>query len=215
MKLRRLFSAAFLGLLFLGMSQFAQAQQGRFVLKINPLSLFAVTANVQGEYALSDKLSAQLGVFVGSVNLGFGASNADGGVAYTWYGLTPELRYYATHSRKSAPAGFYLAPFLRYRGIQTSYDGSVYDPDTQTNTTAEVTAKINAFGGGALLGYQFLFGDVFALDLFFGPQYTRANSSFSVECTNCDGDETVVDEDAGISFGGVGVRTGICIGIAF
>lgn len=212
MRIKKPLFAVLLGLFFLGAAQFSQAQ--RFVLKINPLSLFAVTANLQGEYAFNEKMSAQLGVYVGSVNLGFGASGAEGGVGYTWFGITPEFRYYASHARKEAPAGLYLGPFLRYRSVGTSYEGSVYDPDTQTYTTADVSANINAIGGGVLLGYQFLFGDVFALDMFIGPQYSRASTSFKVECTNCDGDE-MVDEEAGLSFGGVGVRAGLAIGIAF
>lgn len=206
-----------LSLCLLGMMTFAgiQVQAQKFVLKINPLSLAVITANVQGEYALNEKMSAQLGLFIGSINLGFGASGTDGGVSYTWFGITPEFRYYAQNAKKDAPRGLYIAPFLRYRNVSTSFEGSYYDPDLMANATGEIKFNINAIGGGVTLGYQWLFGDVFALDMFLGPQYSRANSSASVSCTNCDGDETVIEESAGLSFGGIGIRGGICIGVAF
>ena len=209
---RKLLSLGVLALLLLGGLQ-AHAQ--KVTVKINPLSLAVVTANLQGEYAINEKMSAQLGLFFGSVNLGFGASGADGGVGYNWYGVTPEFRYYTQGETKGPMRGFYVGPYLRYRGVSTSYTGSYFDPDIQANATGELTASINAFGGGVLLGYQWIFGDVFVLDLFIGPQYSRASTNISVECSNCDGNETAVDEEVGISFGGIGVRTGLALGVAF
>lgn len=191
-----------------------QMQAQKFVLKINPLSLAAITANIQGEYAFNEKMSGQLGFFIGSVGLGVGSGGADGNVQYTWFGITPEFRYYAQNAKKDAPRGLYIAPFLRYRNVSFDYSASVYDPDINANVTGTVDVGVSAIGGGVTLGYQFLFGDVFALDMFLGPQYSRATTNASVTCTNCDGDEDI-GEVAGISFGGIGLRGGIAIGVAF
>ena len=209
---KTLLSASFIALLMMAGFQ-ARAQKA--VVKINPLSLFVITANLQGEYALNEKMSAQLGFYIGSINLGFGASGTDGGVNYTWYGITPEFRYYVQNATKDAPRGLYVAPFLRYSNVSYDFTGTVFDPDANANTTATIGADLNSFGGGVTLGYQWLFGDVFALDLFLGPQYRSSSTSFSATCTGCDGDETVVDEDVGLSFGGIGIRSGIAVGVAF
>ena len=192
-----------------------QSQAQNVVIKINPLSLFVITGNVQAEYAFNEKMSAQLGFYIGSINLGFGASGTDGGVNYTWYGVTPEFRYYVTNKTKEAPRGFYVAPFLRYSKVSYDFTGSVTDPDNGLNTTASIGADVNSIGGGVSLGYQWLFGDVFALDLFFGPQYRSSSTTFTATCDGCDGDETVVDTSVGLNFGGIGIRTGIAIGVAF
>ncbi len=210
---KKLLSLSILGLFLMGAFH---GKSQNLVIKINPLSLAAVTANIQAEYALNEKMSAQLGFFIGSVNLGFGADGVDGGVGYTWFGITPEFRYYAQNKTKDAPRGLYVAPFVRYRSIRTKYEGSIEDPDNAgLVTTGEITASINAIGGGVLLGYQWLFGDVFALDMFIGPQYSQANTTLKASCENCDGTEDVFSESAGLSFGGIGIRAGLAVGVAF
>lgn len=209
---KKLLPLALVAFMTLGLagSSFSQST----VVKINPLSLFIITGNLQVEHALNEKMSLQLGGFFGGVNLNLGADAASGGVSYQWFGITPEFRYYATNKTKDAPRGLYFAPFVRYRGVRLKWEADAFDPDTGTNIGVDVTSKINAIGGGVLLGYQFLFGDVFALDLFLGPQFSSANASVTATCDNCDGDETF-SEDVGLGFGGVGVRAGIAIGIAF
>ena len=209
---KKLLSLSFVALFVMGAMQ-VHAQ--KFVLKINPLSLAVVTANLQGEYAFNEKMSAQLGFFIGSVGLGLGASTAEGDVRYTWFGITPEFRYYAQNAKKDAPRGLYIAPFFRYRNVSFDYSASAYDPDINSNITATADITTSVIGGGVTLGYQFLFGDVFALDMFLGPQFSTASLNTTVTCDNCDGDETLVGETAGLSFSGIGIRGGLAIGIAF
>lgn len=189
-------------------------QAQKVVIKINPLSLFAVTANVQGEYVFNDKMSLQMGVFAGRVSLSVGNTGLAKEIGYTWFGLTPEFRYYAQNAKKDAPRGLYLAPFFRYRLDKRRFIASVYDPDLQLYSTGVVTKTPHLFGGGVLLGYQWLFNDVFALDLFFGPQYLSGPSTYQIECETCNGNETIFEEPLGINFRGAGIRMGIAIGFA-
>ncbi len=197
-------------LLLIGMKAHAQ----KVVVKINPLSLFAATANVQGEYVINDKMSVQLGFFVGKIGLSFGNTGLAQEIGYTWLGLTPEFRYYAQNTKKEAPRGLYLAPFFRYRLDKRSFVTSIYDPEQQLFTTGFVTKTSHLFGGGVLLGYQWLFSDAFALDLFFGPQYLSGPATYVIECETCGGNETLVEEPTGLNFRGAGIRLGVSIGVA-
>ena len=196
--------------LFLG--QTLQAQ--KVTLKINPLSLFAVTANVQGEYAFNERMSVQVGVFIGKVTSRVGNTGLAQEIGYNWFGITPEFRYYAQSTKKAAPRGLYLGPFFRYRHDMRRFTTSVYDPDLQLYSTGVVTKTYPLIGGGVLLGYQWLFNDVFALDVFFGPQYLSGPFTYEFECDSCDGNESIVEEPLGINFRGAGIRLGIAIGVA-
>lgn len=191
-----------------------QANAQKVAIKINPLSLFAVTANVQGEYVLNEKMSVQLGVFLGKVSLSVGNTGLAQEIGYNWFGLTPEFRYYAQNQSKEAPRGLYLAPFFRYRLDRRRFIASVYDPDLQLYSTGVVTKIPHLFGGGVTLGYQWLFNDAFVLDLFFGPQYLAGPAEYIIECEICNGNETLVEEPLGINFRGVGIRLGVSIGFA-
>lgn len=187
----------------------------KVVLKINPLSIFLATINVQGEYLLTDKWSAQLGAFYGAAKLRIGTNTLAEEVGYTWFSITPEARYYAQNTSKDAPRGLYMGPYLRYRLDQREFVSSIYDPDEQVFTIGTVNKKNHLFGGGVILGYQWLFNDLFALDLYGGPQYLAGPATYEFRCAGCDGDESTVEEPSGLNFTGVSIRLGASIGIAF
>ena len=210
--MKRLRNSLF-GLLAFGLLLFPGAlfAQNKTVIKLNPLSAFATTINVQAERAINQNMSFQLGGFYG----GFKASFLSGSVKikYKHFGITPEFRYYFAPSRGAAPSGLYGAAFFRYRQIDATFSTDVYDPDLDVELAADVVTRFNIPGGGVLIGYQFLFGDVFALDMFFGPQISYANTTSTVNCTSCNGNETL--DVPGFKFGGFGIRTGVSLGLAF
>jgi hypothetical protein len=127
----------------------ANALQAQSVLKINILSPIVRTINVQYEQALNEESSFQLGFFY----TGFSADET------TWrgFGITPEYRFYLSQS--AAPEGVFVAPFLRYQGIK------IEDSDL------EASGKLSAFGGGVIIGKQWVFKDKITLELFIGPAY--------------------------------------------
>lgn len=151
------------------------------VIKINILSPVVKTFNIQYEKKLNATSSFQLGFFY--------TGYSTGGTSFSGFGLTPEYRFYLSDSE--APKGVYVAPFVRYQSF-TLEDGSN-------------KGTLSTFGGGLILGKQWIFKEKFALDLFIGPSY----NSGSVKVTS--GADTF-DSDA---FDGFSVRTGICFGYAF
>lgn len=189
-----------------------QAQQ-RFAIKINPLSLFVLTGNVQGEMAINQKMSAQLGLFYTGLSTGYGTDDGSQKIGYRIFGITPEFRLYFAN-RREAMRGVYVAPFLRYRQVNVDAHASVYDPDTQEYTDANVNLTTAAIGGGATLGYQLITRGGFTFDIYGGPQYSSAALKMKAECVGCDGDETL-NEQVGIRFGGFGFRAGLALGYAF
>ncbi|MEM7039459.1 MAG: DUF3575 domain-containing protein, partial [Bacteroidota bacterium] len=117
------------------------------VVKMNPLSLFAGTLNVQYERAMGEKWSLQAGTFVGRVGLQDNDETLDGRIDYRMLGLTAEARYHATYDKRANPRGAYFAPYLRYRQIRQAYDGTVVDPDTTADVPAEIRFRRWGFGG--------------------------------------------------------------------
>lgn len=190
------------------------AQDKRVAIKINPLSLFAITGNVQAEFFITPKMSAQLGVFYGQLQTGFGGGGATSKIKYNWLGVTPEFRYYFGVGQVASQAGLYVAGFARYRSVALNYQGDAYDPDSQTYVSGDVKGKVSAVGGGILVGYQLMTKGGFVFDSYIGPQFSSARFDASVNCVGCNGNETV-SESAGLNFSGPGLRFGIALGYAF
>jgi hypothetical protein len=166
----------------MGGNVFAQKQN---VFKINIFSPLVRTANFQFEHVLGEKKSGQLGFFY----TGFKVSDTK----FSGFGITPEFRFYPGDKRK-APAGFFVAPFLRYQSFNLK---------DQVNTDE---ATYSSFGGGLILGFQGLIGNVVSLEAFLGPSYN--SGSLKVKSGNSS------DFSLG-SFDGFGLRAGVTLGIAF
>lgn len=160
----------------------AYAQQN--VIKINILAPIVKTFNVQYERALNDQSSLQLGFFY------TGYSTGDS--KFSGFGITPEYRFYL--SETAAPQGVYIAPFVRYQSFTIEDD------------VADAEADFTAFGGGVILGKQWIFKEKVALDIFLGPAYYSGN--VDVKSGNEDDLETG-------AFDGFGLRAGVCFGFRF
>ncbi|MEM1000857.1 MAG: DUF3575 domain-containing protein [Bacteroidota bacterium] len=202
---------ALLTLLALFSTGSGMAQSRTTVVKANPLSLFIATINVQGERALNERFSGQLGLFLGQARINADEPGTDR-ITYASFGITPELRYHATFARQDCPEGLYFAPYLRYRRIRQSYNGQVEDPD-QLTQSADIQFRRNSFGGGVLIGYEVITEAGFVLDMFIGPQYSYTASKATVTCADCNGNETF--KQAGFDFTGIEIRTGLALGFAF
>ena len=162
--------------------------QKKNAFKINIFSPLVKTASVFYERALSDATSGQLGFFY----TGYKVSDTK----FTGFGITPEFRFYP--SKNEDLKGFYLAPYARYQSFSLETTDDV--------TATEAKATFSSFGGGLLIGGQFLFGNIVTLDIFIGPNY----SSGSLKV-----DSGTEDDFSLGSFDGFGVRTGVTLGIAF
>lgn len=172
------------GLAILGSTSGVQAQKS--VIKLNLFSPIVSTVSGFYENAFSENTSAQLGFFY------TGASIGD--TKFSGFGITPEIRFYL--SETSAPQGFYAAPFIRYQNFDL----------TEENTDSKAT--LSNFGGGLLIGKQWIFKERIALDAFIGPSYVSGSIEVESQGTNEDIFETG-------ALNGFGVRLGLSFGIAF
>ena len=179
MKKITLFSIA---LIFLSLSVQAQKKNA---IKTNLFSPIIRTGHILYERVINDDMSFQLGFFY------TGYTDRDTDASLKGWGITPEFRYYLSES--SAPAGFYLAPSLRYMSLTA--EEPIYDD----------SATLTSFGIAINLGGQWLFKDVIILDVFVGPSYNFRNL-----------ESTVDDYEAPINgVNGFGIRGGVVLGVAF
>ena len=154
------------------------------VIKVNLLSPLVRTGSFFLEHAIGEETSIQLGALF----TGFKA----GDTKFSGFAITPEFRYYLSES--PAPKGMFIAPYLRYQSF---------------NLEEEITASkatFSGFGGGLLVGKQWIFKERISLELFIGPSYL----SGSVDVESGTEDEFEVD-----AFDGFGLRSGITLGVAF
>lgn len=154
------------------------------VIKMNILSPVFRTANFAYEHAISENGSLQLGFFYTGVKLG--------DTKFSGIGITPEYRFFL--SETSAPEGVYVAPFVRYQNFNVTTEGS------------DSKGTLTIFGGGVVIGKQWIFKEKITLDIFLGPSYNSGN--IKVES----GSEGDFDIDA---FDGFTVRAGINFGFKF
>ncbi len=155
--------------------------------KVNIFSPMVKTGSFFYERKLNEKSSAQLGV--GFTSFG----NDDLKVSGLF--VTPEYRFALSGEPMN---GFYIGPFLRYQNLKL--EEKIFDqenPDKATLTT---------FGGGVVVGKQWLFKDLITLDVFLGPSYNSGKLKVTA------GDDV---EDIPGAFNGFGIRTGVTLGIAF
>ncbi len=126
------------------------------VVKANPLGLAFGIADLSYERAVSDKSSFEIGMSY------FGANVTAGNEVIKSSAIGGEGKYkFYFSSDKNAPRGWYAAPFVSYSKASAS-------------TSSGEEAGFSSFSGGALAGYQWVFGggnSGFALDLNFGAQY--------------------------------------------
>jgi hypothetical protein len=168
----------------------ANAQDGKQnAFKANLFSPIVKTGSFFYERALNEKSSAQLG-------FGFTAYNRDN-VKVSGIFITPEYRFYLSNE---ALNGFYVGPYVRYQNLKVEDK-----TDDGSGSTETSKATLSTFGGGVVVGRQWMFGDIVTLDIFAGPNY----NSGKVKVTSGD------DVDVPGTFEGFGVRFGVTLGIAF
>lgn len=185
---------------FLMVANIANAQSERKnVIKVNYLSPIVSTASLFYERVVGKNTSVQLGLAYTGAKVGAG----DAKTSINGFYITPEFRYYA--SKKGAPTGFFVAPYLRYQNLSLKVTTPA-DPFFGTSAT-EDKATFSSFGGGIVLGGQWLFGDRVSLEVFGGPAYNAG--SIKTEGTASEDDFSI----GGI--GGFGLRFGSTLGIAF
>ncbi|MCA8833159.1 DUF3575 domain-containing protein [Hymenobacter pini] len=171
------------------------------VVKVNIFSPIVKTGSFFYEHKLNDNSSLQLGALFTNWS-----SHDD---RISGFAITPEYRFYLSE-RTTALEGFYVGPFLRYQNLtlKTTYDGFTYDSNGNPISKPQTDkASLNTFGGGVVVGRQWIFKERFSLDTFLGPSYNAGK----VSTETSSGSDTF---DPG-PFDGFGVRAGVTFGLAF
>jgi outer membrane autotransporter protein len=183
-----------LAILFSAFSFSTQAQtEKKNIFKVNFLSPIVSTGSIFYERVITESASLQLGFFYTGASIGSGDSKT----SIRGIGITPEFRYYL--SDKGAPQGFFVAPYLRYQSFNlTAKDES---------TNLDEKAKFTGFGGGLLVGGQWLFKDKISLDVWGGPGLTSRKFEY-------EGTASEDDFELG-ALGGFTFRFGATLGFAF
>ena len=160
----------------------SQTEQNN-IIKVNPLSFLVATGSAFFEHKIDNNHSWQLGLaYVGYADL----SSKFSGIA-----VTPEYRIYFNNN---AISGMYVAPFLRYQNFKMTNE-------------MNATAKYTSFGGGVLLGRQWVYRKGFVLDAFAGPIYNAGKlSNIS---------DAAIFNKPGFGFDGFGIRAGLSLGFGF
>lgn len=152
------------------------------VIKVNLMALGMKSISLQYERAFHRKLSGAFGFnFMPSRDLPgfFGSDPMLSKTTLSGFSLTPELRFYP--GKKEAPRGFYLAPYLRYGKFGTNIPVDALDPLTNRDRTFNFELKYGGFGGGLMIGSQWLIADVVSIDWWIiGGHYGSGTLSGSV-----------------------------------
>jgi hypothetical protein len=188
-----LLSAALLA----GTATASMAQSNTF--KVNILSPLVRTGSFFYEHKLNEQSSIQLG--------GLFTNWSGGDTKITGFAFTPEYRFYLSDEKK-ALRGFYVGPYLRYQNLTLSVD-ETYTDGNGNQVKGGGKAALNTFGGGVVVGHQWIFKQRFSLDLFLGPSFNDGSIKVTERSTGYS-----ESFDAG-PFTGFGLRSGVTFGLAF
>ncbi|NQX97561.1 MAG: DUF3575 domain-containing protein [Flavobacteriales bacterium] len=175
------------------------------VIKANIFSPIVNTSSFFYERSISEKTSVQLGFYYTWSRPNF---NVWGGTDTKWsgYGITPEFRYYPSGNGLD---GFYLAPFFRYEQFKTNVTSQYGTYDSNGNYTSNYDQYLlieSAFGGGFLLGRQWIIAEFISVDSFIGPcLINRSTTTTNNNTSPYSQDQTT----------NIGLRFGLTIGVAF
>ncbi len=142
------------------------------VVKANPLGLLFGVASVGYERAVSDKGAVEISAAYSSAKVVFDSNEE---ITASGFGAEGKYKFYFSAERL-APRGWYFAPTITYANASAESDSE--------------SGEVTIFGGGAVAGYQWVFGggtSGFALDLNFGAQYISANVSGDIDSADIDG----------------------------
>lgn len=146
---------------------FSQAQSNKKnIIKANVLSPTVRSYNLYYERVVGKKVSIQLGV--GWQPLRFEENSIVGPIISKYQGLrvTPEIRYYpAANDSRRAPKGFFVGGYWMYQYYTATSEKRIFILDAAPK---KGHAHLQTWGGGALLGYQWLKSGWLSVDLFVG-----------------------------------------------
>lgn len=152
------------------------------IVKTNPLGVFAGQYQFAYEHKLTDHITAQLSIgYIGGGDESGSAFINDKSYSYnvksTGFIAIPEVRYYF---KEAAPEGLYMAALGRFRYKEKNLkDNSNGDEGIDQDLSR--TKTIKAFGGGAVIGYQWIMNSGFVLDIFSGLTFKDRSTTYTYD----------------------------------
>lgn len=188
----------FFVLIVCSIQAFAQDENVKGIIKLNPLSFLVSTINIAYEVPTSAKSSIQIATFYTSLGK---ADNKISG-----FGFVPEYRFYLSKTKLS-PRGFYIAPTLRYS--QFKYIDKNYNTYINNTYYSSFVGDFKQFGISANIGAQWVWKSGFNLDIYGGP------SIMTMKYESNTGNEADTNYDGLNGSRGFGFVFGTRIGYAF
>ncbi|OFX59508.1 MAG: hypothetical protein A2046_11950 [Bacteroidetes bacterium GWA2_30_7] len=154
----------------------ANSQDGpKGTVKLNLFGLAFRNINLQGEYAFHKNFSGCFGfnfMLPGKLPGAFPSASTEAlesagfkNFSVSGYSFTPELRFYpGKKDEHQAPHGFYLAPYFRYGKYTFKTDFDFTNEDTGNTDTYKSAFSYGGYGGGLMIGTQWLIGEHFSID---------------------------------------------------
>ena len=184
----KLISGFFILAVFFSLSLKAQRISGdnpKNVIKINVFALGLSNFSFQYERVLGQKYAVALGFsMMPSRNLPTLLSDLDSSktlskLKISDWSITPEFRWYPG-TKQGAPHGFYLAPYLRYSNTDLTLPYE-YTLSGMGSRTDNIEGNYTGFGGGLMMGAQWLIKQKFSIDWWIlGGHYGSGSSSVSI-----------------------------------
>jgi hypothetical protein len=144
-------------------NQPAQTQSKKNMIKLNLIAPFVKTFNLAYERVLNEKMGLQVHAYY----TGYTDKGEDPETKTEGFGIIPEFRLYLSE-KKGAPAGFFVAPFIRFDKFDVT---DTYDEGTVN------TGTYSDFGAGLVIGHQAVFSNIVTLEAYIGPQYVFGKES--------------------------------------
>lgn len=168
------------------------------VVKINPLGLFFGKMGGSVEYVLSERTSVVLsGAYINIKNadeLSIAATHEKG------FQIAPEIRLYPSGNYDPAPRNFFVGANVIYERLQVDVTSAI--------DTLNANGQAINLGFGATIGYQFIIGERFAVELFINPYFNRSTLEGNF---NANSTISLYEPKSGFNFD----RVGVSVGVAF
>lgn len=154
------------------------------LVKINTLAFAFQKISLQGEFIVNKKTSLLVGVSYTPEREIVWASKLlnpfFSDIRFTSFAFSPECRFYLSNN-KNHGAGFYFAPYLRYKysSLKTNFN---YSDKSGLQLNIPLQYKINSFNLGAITGYQWILKNGFTIDWWIvGAHFGASVSSIGLD----------------------------------
>jgi hypothetical protein len=168
--MQKIFFLLVLGLLFMS----GNAQDRKNIFKFLPVNLTLNSLSFEYERMINPKNSFELGLgipmnqtFVNKFSMDWSKDEEISDDELGIFSLRAAFKHYT--GKSTEPKGFYYSPYLKYQTVSASAHNvrTINDDVGSFSYDEDYDAKINTFGVGFQLGYQFLIAKMVTLDLYF------------------------------------------------